>query len=136
GSSRPGPALAAHPPTLCAPRPPRPATRARPTRADVPPLAAVLARVFDVRQGTGLAAGFPPFALLGPAIGATSVTPDMSVSKPKTLTASAIADAIIAGRATMVFASPAAYRNVAATASALDADQRAACDRVELVLSA
>src|SRR5699024_10462987 len=70
--------------------------------------AAVLARVFDVREGTGLVAGFPPFALLGPAIGATSVTPDMSVTKPKTLTASAIADAIIAGRATMVFASPAA----------------------------
>jgi acyl-CoA synthetase (AMP-forming)/AMP-acid ligase II/pimeloyl-ACP methyl ester carboxylesterase len=113
-----------------------PAKGVRYTHADISALAAVLARVFDVREGTGLVAGFPPFALLGPAIGATSVTPDMSVTKPKTLTASAIADAIIAGRATMVFASPAAYRNVAATASALDADQRAACDRVELVLSA
>ncbi|WP_220085565.1 iron ABC transporter ATP-binding protein, partial [Burkholderia multivorans] len=66
--------------------------------------AEVLTRVFDVREGTGLVAGFPPFALLGPAIGATSVTPDMSVTKPKTLTATAIADAIIAGNATMVFA--------------------------------
>ncbi|WP_209324232.1 alpha/beta fold hydrolase [Brevibacterium renqingii] len=113
-----------------------PAKGVRYTHADISALAAVLTRVFDVREGTGLVAGFPPFALLGPAIGATSVTPDMSVTKPKTLTASAIADAIIAGRATMVFASPAAYRNVAATASALDADQRAACDRVELVLSA
>ena len=106
------------------------------THADISALAAVLTRVFDVTEGTGLVAGFPPFALLGPAIGATSVTPDMSVTKPKTLTASAIADAIIAGRATMVFASPAAYTNVAATAADLDEQQRAACAGVELVLSA
>ncbi|MGC2939586.1 MULTISPECIES: alpha/beta fold hydrolase [unclassified Brevibacterium] len=113
-----------------------PAKGVRYTHANISALAAVLTRVFDVREGTGLVAGFPPFALLGPAIGATSVTPDMSVTKPKTLTATAIADAIIAGRATMVFASPAAYRNVAATAADLDAQQRAACAGVELVLSA
>lgn len=113
-----------------------PAKGVRYTHGDISALAAVLTRVFDVKEGTGLVAGFPPFALLGPAIGATSVTPDMSVTKPKTLTASAIADSIIAGSATMVFASPAAYTNVAATASALDAEQKAACARVELVLSA
>lgn len=113
-----------------------PAKGVRYTHSDISALAAVLTRVFDVREGTGLVAGFPPFALLGPAIGATSVTPDMSVTKPKTLTAQAIADAIIAGHSTMVFASPAAYRNVAATAADLDEDQRAACARIELVLSA
>ena len=106
------------------------------THADISALAAVLTRTFNVTEGTGLVAGFPPFALLGPAIGATSVTPDMSVTKPKTLTATAIADAIIAGRATMVFASPAAYTNVAATAGELDEQQREACAGVELVLSA
>ncbi|TSI13297.1 alpha/beta fold hydrolase [Brevibacterium aurantiacum] len=113
-----------------------PAKGVRYTHGDISALAAVLTRVFDVHEGTGLVAGFPPFALLGPAIGATSVTPDMSVTKPKTLTASAISDAIIAGHSTMVFASPAAYKNVAATASDLDEEQRAACARVELVLSA
>ena len=113
-----------------------PAKGVRYTHGDIAALAEVLTRVFDVREGTGLVAGFPPFALLGPAIGATSVTPDMSVTKPKTLTATAIADAIIAGHATMVFASPAAYRNVAATAGDLDDAQRAACAGVELVLSA
>ena len=113
-----------------------PAKGVRYTHADISSLAAVLTRTFNVTEGTGLVAGFPPFALLGPAIGATSVTPDMSVTKPKTLTATAIADAIIAGRATMVFASPAAYLNVAATASELDEQQRAACAGVELVLSA
>ncbi|MGO1264654.1 MAG: AMP-binding protein, partial [Brevibacterium aurantiacum] len=113
-----------------------PAKGVRYTHGDISALAAVLTRVFDVHEGTGLVAGFPPFALLGPAIGATSVTPDMSVTKPKTLTASAISDAIIAGHATMVFASPAAYKNVAATASDRDDEQKAACARVELVLSA
>ena len=113
-----------------------PAKGVRYTHGDISALAAVLTRVFDVHEGTGLVAGFPPFALLGPAIGATSVTPDMSVTKPKTLTASAISDAIIAGHSTMVFASPAAYKNVAATAADLDEEQKAACARVELVLSA
>ncbi|MDN6133714.1 MAG: alpha/beta fold hydrolase, partial [Brevibacterium sp.] len=113
-----------------------PAKGVRYTHGDISALAAVLTRVFDVHEGTGLVAGFPPFALLGPAIGATSVTPDMSVTKPKTLTAGAISDAIIAGHATMVFASPAAYKNVAATASDRDEEQKAACARVELVLSA
>lgn len=113
-----------------------PAKGVRYTHGDIAALAEVLTRVFDVREGTGLVAGFPPFALLGPAIGATSVTPDMSVTKPKTLTATAIADAIIAGNATMVFASPAAYRNVARTAGELDDAQRAACAGVDLVLSA
>ncbi|MDN6159333.1 MAG: AMP-binding protein, partial [Brevibacterium sp.] len=113
-----------------------PAKGVRYTHGDISALAAVLTRVFDVHEGTGLVAGFPPFALLGPAIGATSVTPDMSVTKPKTLTASAISDAIIAGHATMVFASPAAYKNVAATASDRDEEQKAACAQVELVLSA
>ena len=37
--------------------------------------------------GSGLVAGFAPFALLGPALGATSVTPTMDVTRPKTLTA-------------------------------------------------
>ncbi|OUD94211.1 hypothetical protein CMMCAS04_06075 [Clavibacter michiganensis subsp. michiganensis] len=43
--------------------------------------------------GTGLVAGFAPFALLGPALGATSVTPDMDVTRPRDLTASALAAA-------------------------------------------
>src|SRR5699024_12309404 len=108
GAGRPAPAAGAGASIVCASGSTGPARGVRSTHADISALAAVLARVFDVREGTGLVAGFPPFALLGPAIGATSVTPDMSVTKPKTLTASAIADAIIAGRATMVFASPAA----------------------------
>ncbi|MDQ0735219.1 alpha/beta fold hydrolase [Arthrobacter agilis] len=86
--------------------------------------------------GTALVAGFAPFALLGPALGATSVTPAMDVTAPRTLTAQALADAAAAIDATVVFASPAALRNVLATSSALDASGRRALARITLLLSA
>lgn len=113
-----------------------PAKGVRYTHRALGSLATVLQRHFNVKPGTGLVAGFPPFALLGPGIGANSVTPDMSVTKPRTLTAKALAEAVAAGDCTMVFASPAAYTNVAATASELTDEQRAACARVEMALSA
>ncbi|WP_328706956.1 alpha/beta fold hydrolase [Clavibacter zhangzhiyongii] len=91
---------------------------------------------FDVGVGTGLVAGFAPFALLGPALGATSVTPDMDVTRPRDLTASALAAAARAADATVVFASPAALANVVATADALTDDDRAALGRVRSLLSA
>ncbi|MDQ0745594.1 acyl-CoA synthetase (AMP-forming)/AMP-acid ligase II/pimeloyl-ACP methyl ester carboxylesterase [Clavibacter sp. B3I6] len=91
---------------------------------------------FDVGVGTGLVAGFAPFALLGPALGATSVTPDMDVTRPRDLTASALAAAARAADATVVFASPAALANVVATADALTADDRDALGRVRSLLSA
>ncbi|MCP6318796.1 AMP-binding protein, partial [Klebsiella pneumoniae] len=39
-------------------------------------------RTLDVGPGASLVSGFAPFALLGPALGAASVTPDMEVTKP------------------------------------------------------
>ena len=91
---------------------------------------------YGLRAGTSLVAGFAPFALLGPALGATSVTPDMDVTSPRTLTAAALADAAVAVNATTVFASPAALANVLATSGELDAGQRSALEGVELLLSA
>ena len=99
-------------------------------------LVALLRQQFAVKPGSSLIAGFAPFALLGPAIGATSVTPDMSVTKPSTLTAVAVAEAALAGEATMFFGSPAALRNVVATAGELSAEQRDALGGIYLVLSA
>lgn len=95
-----------------------------------------IAGTYDLAAGSGLVAGFAPFALLGPALGATSVTPTMDVTKPKTLTASALASAAAAIDATTVFASPAAIMNVIATASDLNAQQRDALGKVGTVLSA
>ncbi|WP_051297423.1 alpha/beta fold hydrolase [Brevibacterium album] len=113
-----------------------PAKGVRYTHERLSALTQALTRVLDVRPGSSLVAGFPPFALLGPGIGAISTTPDMAVTKPRTLTASALADAVEAGGATMVFASPAAYRNVVATAHELTLAQSTACARVRMVLSA
>ncbi|RJT87984.1 alpha/beta fold hydrolase [Cryobacterium melibiosiphilum] len=91
---------------------------------------------YGVGRGTGLVAGFAPFALLGPALGARSVTPDMDVTSPKTLTATAVAAAVAAIDATVVFLSPAALANVVATADALSAADHAALAGVRSFLSA
>jgi acyl-CoA synthetase (AMP-forming)/AMP-acid ligase II/pimeloyl-ACP methyl ester carboxylesterase len=95
-----------------------------------------LAGQYDVGVGTGLVAGFAPFALLGPALGARSAAPDMDVTAPRTLTARAVADAVAAADATVVFLSPAALANVVATAGSLTAADRTALGRVRLFLSA
>ncbi|NKG22298.1 alpha/beta fold hydrolase [Paeniglutamicibacter terrestris] len=95
-----------------------------------------LAQTYNLRAGSALVAGFAPFALLGPALGATSVTPDMDVTAPRTLTAQALANAAAAVDATTIFASPAALANVLATADQLTAAQQTSLAKVELLLSA
>lgn len=95
-----------------------------------------VAATFGIRPGQRLVAGFAPFALLGPALGAVSVTPAMDVTAPRTLTARALADAAAAIDATVVFASPAALRNVVATREGLTPEGTAALGRVDLLLSA
>jgi acyl-CoA synthetase (AMP-forming)/AMP-acid ligase II/pimeloyl-ACP methyl ester carboxylesterase len=91
---------------------------------------------YGVGRGTGLVAGFAPFALLGPALGARSVTPDMDVTAPKTLTATAVAAAVAAIDATVVFLSPAALANVVRTQDDLNPADRAALAGVKSFLSA
>jgi acyl-coenzyme A synthetase/AMP-(fatty) acid ligase/pimeloyl-ACP methyl ester carboxylesterase len=83
-----------------------------------------------------LVAAFAPFALYGPALGIGAAVPDMDVTKPGTLTAARLAEAAAAVEATLVFASPAALRNVVATAGELTATQSLALVRIRLVLSA
>ena len=77
----------------------------------------------DLRHRPGRPAGRGLRAVrpLGPALGIASAVPDIDVTAPGTLTAGALADAVAAVDATVVFASPAALRNVVATAPALDA---------------
>src|SRR5699024_12313943 len=97
---------------------------------------ALLRDGFALGPGDRLVAAFAPFALYGPALGMTSVVPDMDVTAPDTLTAPALAEAVRAVDATVVFASPAALRNVVATAGALSPADRQALSRPRLVLSA
>jgi acyl-CoA synthetase (AMP-forming)/AMP-acid ligase II/pimeloyl-ACP methyl ester carboxylesterase len=106
------------------------------THAQLEAVRDALSSQYDVGVGTGLVAGFAPFALLGPALGARSVTPDMNVTSPRTLTARATAAAAAAVDATVVFLSPAALANVVATADALDAADTAALAGVHTFLSA
>ncbi|WP_411699877.1 alpha/beta fold hydrolase [Conyzicola sp.] len=106
------------------------------THGQLAALVDALSAVYGVGPGTGLVAGFAPFALLGPALGARSVTPDMVVTSPKTLTAKAVAAAVAAVDATVVFLSPAAVTNVVATAGSLDDADREALGGVTTFLSA
>ncbi|GAB3546449.1 alpha/beta fold hydrolase [Arthrobacter tumbae] len=95
-----------------------------------------LSTTLNLAPGSALVAGFAPFALLGPALGAASVTPDMDVTAPKTLTTRALADAAAAIDATTVFASPAALRNVLATTPGITSRGKEALQRIRVLLSA
>lgn len=96
----------------------------------------VVRRTYRLTDQDRIVAGFAPFALLGPALGVGSAVPATDVTKPATLTAAALADAASAIDASVVFASPAALRTVAATAGALSPGQRAALAGVRLLMSA
>ncbi|MEJ1154520.1 alpha/beta fold hydrolase [Microbacterium marmarense] len=105
------------------------------THAQLSALRDALAAHFEVTHDTGLVTGFAPFALLGPALGTRSVTPNMDVSAPRTLTATAVADAVKESEGQIVFLSPAAIMNVVATADALTAAQRDTLKGVRTFLS-
>lgn len=96
----------------------------------------VIQAAYDLTEKDRIVAAFAPFALYGPALGIASAVPDTDVTAPGSLTAGALADAVVAIDATVVFASPAALRNVDATADALSGDQRAALRGVRLLMSA
>lgn len=105
------------------------------THAQLSAMRDTIARHFDVTPETGLVTGFAPFALLGPALGTRSVTPAMNISSPRTLTAQAVAAAVRASNARIVFLSPASILNVVATSGELSDEDRAALATVRIFLS-
>ncbi len=96
----------------------------------------LVAATYGVGEHDRLVAAFAPFALYGPALGIASAVPDMDVTSPGTLTAAALADAVRAVDATLVFGSPAALAHVVATAGGLTPAHRDALGGVRLLLSA
>ena len=92
--------------------------------------------LYGIQSTDRLVAAFGPFALFGPIMGIPSVVPDVGVTSPGSLTASALAEAVAAIQATLVFASPAALANVAATTDSLSSAHRTALAGVRLVMSA
>lgn len=95
-----------------------------------------LVELYGITTDDRLVAAFAPFALFGPAMGLSSVVPNMNVAAPGSLTAVALGDAVVVADATMVFASPAAWANVVRTADDLTDAHRAAFGGVRIVLSA
>ena len=95
-----------------------------------------LVDLYNIGDTDRLVAAFGPFALFGPIMGIPSVVPDAEVTAPGSLTAGALAAAVRAVGATLVFASPAALTNVAATAGALTPDETTALRSVRLIMSA
>ncbi|MEO6569922.1 MAG: alpha/beta fold hydrolase, partial [Ilumatobacteraceae bacterium] len=95
-----------------------------------------LVALFDITTADRLVAAFAPFALYGPAMGITSVVPDMDVAAPATLTAATLGDAAVRVDATLVFASPGALANVVATQGDLTSPHHGAFGRVRTLMSA
>ena len=96
----------------------------------------VLRTHYRLTESDALVAAFAPWAVLGPALGITSAIPAMDVTKPRTLTAGALSDAIAAVNGTVLWASPAALANVIVTEGQLTPLQRDAFTRVRLALFA
>lgn len=92
--------------------------------------------VYGISGADRLVAAFAPFALYGPAMGIPSMVPNMNVTSPGTLSATALAEAVAAIEATLVFASPAALTNIAATADGLTSSARQALKKVRVLMSA
>ena len=95
-----------------------------------------LMKVYDIKPDDRLVAAFAPFALYGPAAGIPSVVPDMNVTSPGSLSATALADSVEALGASLVFTSPATLTKVMATSSQLTRTQNRALSGVRLLLSA
>lgn len=96
----------------------------------------LLAAHYGFTDADALVAAFAPWAVLGPALGIASVLPDMDVTSPSTLRASALADAITAVGGTVMWASPAALRAVLASSVDLTGEQVRSFRSLRLVLGA
>lgn len=91
---------------------------------------------YGLTEADGLVAAFAPWALLGPALGIASVIPDMDLVRPDTLTAHAVAEAIAQVNGTVMWASPAAFRGILASAPLASDGDVAALSRLRLVMGA
>ena len=95
-----------------------------------------LGKAYAITPDDRLVAAFAPFALYGPALGIASVVPDMDVTSPATLEATALAEAVEAVQATLVFSSPAALVSIVRTSDRLTPRHHDALRGVRLLLSA
>lgn len=104
------------------------------TQAQVQGTRDAIKATYDIGAHDALVAAFAPWAVLGPALGIPSAIPDMDVSAPRTLTANAVAEATASIDGTIMWASPAALRNVLRTAHQVH--DRTPFDTLRLVMAA
>ena len=90
------------------------------TQAQVQGTRDAITATYDITERDALVAAFAPWAVLGPALGIPSAIPNMDVSAPRTLTANAVAEAAASIGGTIMWASPAALRNVLQTADQVE----------------
>ncbi len=95
-----------------------------------------LAEHYGISDADSLVAAFAPWSLLGPTLGIPSVIPAMDVTKPRTLTARALAEATHSVGGSLLWSSPAALANVIRTADRLSTPQRAALADVRIAMFA
>jgi acyl-CoA synthetase (AMP-forming)/AMP-acid ligase II len=95
-----------------------------------------IASAYGINRNDALVAAFAPWAVLGPALGIPSAIPDMDLTDPSTLQATALADATARIGGTFTWVSPAALRTVVETKAALSAADLSALAGLRLVLAA
>lgn len=84
----------------------------------------VLLEHYGFTSSDVLVAAFAPWAVLGPLLGISSVIPRMDASRPGSLTASALADAMEQAGGTVMWMSPAALRSVLSGARSQESVRR------------
>jgi acyl-CoA synthetase (AMP-forming)/AMP-acid ligase II len=112
-----------------------PAKGVRYSRNRIAKTVAVLRDHYRLTDDDVIIAAFAPWAVFGPAIGIASVLPVMNLSKPSSLTYSHLVSAINQARGTLLWASPAALRNVLETVPA-ERDPDSVGSAIRLILSA
>lgn len=93
-----------------------PAKGVRYSRARISATVAVLKNHYSLTNSDVIIAAFAPWAVFGPALGVGSVLPSMDLSSPSSLTYTSVTAAITEAHGTLLWASPAALRNVVETA--------------------
>lgn len=86
------------------------------SRGRIEETVATLRRHYQLGQRDVIVAAFAPWAVFGPALGVGSVLPSMDLSKPSSLGFEQLSHAISHAGGTLLWASPAALRNVLRTA--------------------
>ena len=93
-----------------------PAKGVRYSRARIQATVQVLKNHYALTESDVIIAAFAPWAVFGPALGVGSVLPHMDLGSPSSLTYSSLQSAITQAGGTLLWASPAALRNVVETA--------------------